>query len=308
VQVVSSVLELIGKTPVVELRRIVPKGSARVLVKLEYFNPAGSIKDRIALKMVEEAEKSGFLKPGGTIVEPTSGNTGIGLALVAVVKGYRVIVVMPESMSVERQKLLQGLGAELVLTPDEEGMEGAVARARQIVAENPGYFLLQQFENPANPQAHRETTAQEILAQTEGKLDAFVCGVGTGGTLTGVGEVLKEKIPGVKVVAVEPAASPVLSGGKAGSHKIEGIGAGFVPAVLNTGIIDQVIQVSDQDAIATSRKLMQKEGIIAGISAGAAVYAALKVASSLGPGKTVLTIAPDTGERYLSTSLFLKEE
>ncbi len=307
-QVVSSVLELIGKTPVVELRRIVPKGSARVLVKLEYFNPAGSIKDRIALKMVEEAEKSGFLKPGGTIVEPTSGNTGIGLALVAVVKGYRVIVVMPESMSVERQKLLQGLGAELVLTPDEEGMEGAVARARQIVAENPGYFLLQQFENPANPQAHRETTAQEILAQTEGKLDAFVCGVGTGGTLTGVGEVLKEKIPGVKVVAVEPAASPVLSGGKAGSHKIEGIGAGFVPAVLNTGIIDQVIQVSDQDAIATSRKLMQKEGIIAGISAGAAVYAALKVASSLGPGKTVLTIAPDTGERYLSTSLFLKEE
>ncbi|HAA90335.1 MAG TPA: cysteine synthase A [Peptococcaceae bacterium] len=306
-QVVSSVLELIGKTPVVELRKIVPKGSARVLVKLEYFNPAGSIKDRIALKMVEEAEKNGLLKPGGVIVEPTSGNTGIGLALVAAVKGYRLIIVMPESMSIERQRLLQGLGAELVLTPDEEGMGGAIARARHIVAENPGYFLLQQFENPANPQAHRETTAQEILAQTGGELDAFVCGVGTGGTLTGVGEVLKEKIPGIKVVAVEPAASPVLSGGKPGSHEIQGIGAGFVPAVLNTEIIDQVIQVSDRDAIETSKKLMQKEGIIAGISSGAAVYAALEVASSLGSGKTVLTIAPDTGERYLSTSLFLDQ-
>jgi len=286
----------------------VPKGSARVLVKLEYFNPAGSIKDRIALKMVEDAEKNGLLRPGGVIVEPTSGNTGIGLALVAAVKGYRLIIVMPETMSIERQKLLQGLGAELVLTPGEEGMGGAVARARDIVAENPDYFLLQQFENPANPQAHRETTAQEILSQTRGELNAFVCGVGTGGTLTGVGEVLKEKIPGIKVVAVEPAASPVLSGGKPGSHAIQGIGAGFVPAVLNTEIIDQVIQVSDRDAIETSKKLMQKEGIIAGISSGAAVYAALEVASSLGSGKTVLTIAPDTGERYLSTHLFSDPE
>ncbi len=303
-QVASSILGLIGKTPVVQLRKLAPGEGARLLVKLEFFNPGGSIKDRIALSMVEAAEKSGRLKPGGVIVEPTSGNTGIGLAMVAAAKGYRLIIVMPETMSLERQKLLKGFGAELVLTPGEEGMAGAVARAREIVEQNPGYFLPQQFENPANPQVHRLTTAREILEQCGGDLAAFVCGVGTGGTLTGVGEVLKERNPQIRIIAVEPAGSPVLSGGKPGSHGIQGIGAGFIPAVLRTALIDEIIQVRDEDACETARKMMREEGILAGISSGAAVYAALQVARKFPPDKAVLAIAPDTGERYLSTPLF----
>lgn len=303
-QVASSILDLIGKTPVVQLRKLAPGGGARLLVKLEFFNPGGSIKDRIALSMVEAAEKSGRLKPGGVIVEPTSGNTGIGLAMVAAAKGYRLIIVMPETMSLERQKLLKGFGAELVLTPGEGGMAGAVARAREIVEQNPGYFLPQQFENPANPQVHRLTTAREILEQCGDDLAAFVCGVGTGGTLTGVGEVLKERNPRIRIIAVEPAGSPVLSGGKPGSHGIQGIGAGFIPAVLRTALIDEIIQVRDEDACETARKMMREEGILAGISSGAAVYAALQVARKFSPEKTVLAIAPDTGERYLSTPLF----
>ncbi len=303
-QVTASVLDLIGKTPVVQLRKLPPRKGARLFVKLEYFNPGGSIKDRIALNMIETAEKCGRLRPGGVIVEPTSGNTGIGLAVVAAARGYRLIIVMPETMSVERQKLLQGFGAELVLTPGDEGMKGAVARAREIVAQNPDFFLPQQFENPANPEVHRLTTAQEIIRQLNDDLAAFVCGVGTGGTLTGVGEVLKERDPQIKIIAVEPAGSPVLSGGEPGSHAIQGIGAGFIPAVLKTGIIDDVIRVRDEEAYETARRMMREEGILAGISSGAAVCAALKVARNYDPDKAVLTIAPDSGERYLSTPLF----
>ena len=301
---VNSILDLIGCTPVVQLGRMVDEQGARVLVKLESFNPAGSIKDRVALQMVESAEKSGKLKPGGVIVEPSSGNTGIGLAMVAAARGYKLIIVMPETMSVERQKLIRGFGSELVLTPGEEGMSGAVKKAEEIIKEHPDYFLPQQFENPDNPEAHRLTTALEIIEQVGEDLAAFVCGVGTGGTLSGIGSVLKEKLPGTKVIAVEPAGSPVLSGGSKGAHDIQGIGAGFIPVVLDQDLIDEVIRVEDDDAYATARRMMKEEGILAGISSGAAVFAALKVAAKLPPEKAVLAIAPDTGERYLSTSLF----
>ncbi|KKM12421.1 cysteine synthase [Clostridiales bacterium PH28_bin88] len=284
----------------VELRRLGEGKRAAVLAKLESFNPGGSVKDRIAANMVAVAEAEGRIKPGGTIVEATSGNTGIGLVMVAAAKGYRMILVMPETMSQERQALLKIYGAEVILTPGPEGMRGSIDAAEQLLAEHPEYFMPRQFENPANPDIHRRTTALEILEQTGGRVDVFVTGVGTGGTITGVGEVLKESIPGVRVIGVEPAASPVLSGGKAGPHRIQGIGAGFVPRVLNLQIMDAVLQVDDLDAYITSVELARQEGILAGISAGAAVWAALQVAKEIGPGRRVVTVIPDTGERYLS--------
>jgi cysteine synthase A len=294
------ILQLIGSTPMLRLKRLVNEGSAEILVKLESFNPGGSVKDRIAYGMVLDAEEKGLLKPGGTIIEPTSGNTGVGLAMVAASRGYRLILVMPDSMSVERRSLFSAYGAEVVLTPGAQGMSGAIAKSDEILQENPDYFRPQQFENPANPEVHRKTTALEILEQTDGKIDAFVAGVGSGGTLTGVGEVLKEKVKGVKIVAVEPFSSAVLSGGKPAPNKVQGLGAGFVPDVLNTGIIDQVIPVRDDDALEYARLLVRQEGIFAGISSGAAVFAGLKVASELGPKKRVVVLLPDTGERYLS--------
>ncbi len=300
----EDILQLIGNTPVVRLRRVPAPGSATIWAKLEGFNPGGSVKDRIALSMVEAAERDGRLRPGGTIVEPTSGNTGIGLAMVAAARGYRLILTMPDTMSVERRALLRAYGAEIVLTPGAEGMSGAVARAEALVRENPDYFMPQQFKNPANPQVHRETTAQEILRQVPGKVDAFVAGVGTGGTITGVGEVLKALWPDVRLVAVEPADSPVLSGGKPGRHKIQGIGAGFIPDVLRVDLLDEVIPVTYEAARDTARRLAREEGILAGISSGAAAWAALQVAARLGEGKTVVVVLPDTGERYLSTGLF----
>ncbi|NLH13693.1 MAG: cysteine synthase A [Firmicutes bacterium] len=296
----DSVIDLIGRTLVVRLNRLVKSDSAEVLVKLESFNPGGSVKDRIALSMIEAAEREGKLKPGATIVEPTSGNTGVGLAMVAAAKGYHLILTMPETMSIERRKLLSAFGAELVLTPGSEGMPGAIRKAQEILNERSNCFMPQQFENPANPEIHRRTTALEILEQLDRRLDAFVAGVGTGGTLTGVGEVLKSEIKGVQVIAVEPADSPVLSGGAPGPHGIQGIGAGFVPKVLNTEIYDRVIPVETRDAMAMSARLAREEGILAGISSGAAVVAALQVAEDLGPGKRVLAVLPDTGERYLS--------
>lgn len=297
----DSVLDLIGRTPVVRLNRLPKPGSATVVAKVESLNPGGSVKDRIALSMVEDAERRGTLKPGGTIVEPTSGNTGIGLALAAAVKGYRLILTMPDDMSVERQRLMARLGAEIHLTPAIEGMTGAVFAAQELVREHPEYFMPQQFQNPANPEAHRRGTALEILEVLGGRrLDAFVAGVGTGGTLTGVGEVLKDKIPGLRVVAVEPARSPVLSGGRARPHAIQGIGASFVPGVLNRDIIDEIVTVRDEDAIAWSRRLAREEGLLVGISAGAAAFAACAVAATLSPEQLVLTVLPDTGERYLS--------
>ncbi len=295
-----SVLSLIGNTPLIRLNRIVNDDSAEVWAKLESFNPGGSVKDRIALSMIEAAEKARKIKEGTTIVEPTSGNTGIGLALVAAVKGYKLKLVMPDSMSVERRRLLKAFGVELVLTPGKLGMKGAVEKAEELVAQNANYFMPQQFENPANPEIHRKTTAEEILRQTEGKIDAFVAGVGTGGTLTGVGEVLKQHNKAIKVVAVEPAASPVLSGGQPGSHKIQGIGAGFVPKVLNTNIIDEIVTVKDEEAYSMARKLSKMEGLLVGVSSGANAFAALQVAQRLGKGKKVVVILPDTGERYLS--------
>ncbi len=298
----ETVLDLIGNTPVVRLRRLPPPRSAAVWAKLERANPGGSVKDRIALAMIEAAEEAGVLRPGDVIVEPTSGNTGIGLAMVAAVKGYRLLLVMPETMSLERRTLLQAYGAELILTPGAEGMKGAIARAEELVRDH-GYFMPQQFQNPANPEVHRRTTAAEILAQV-GRVDAFVGGVGTGGTITGVGEILKDTLPGVWIVAVEPADSPVLSGGSPGKHPIQGIGAGFIPEVLNTGIIDEIVCVSNHDAAETARRLAREEGILAGISSGAAAWAALQVASRLGEDKTVVVVLPDTGERYLSTGLF----
>jgi cysteine synthase A len=300
--VAGSVLDLVGNTPIVRLNRIPRHGSAIVLAKLESVNPGGSVKDRIALAMVEEAERKGLLKPGATIVEPTSGNTGIGLAMVAAVKGYRLILTMPDDMSQERQRLLARFGAAIHLTPAIEGMTGAVHAAQELLAQHPEFFMPQQFQNPANPEIHRRTTAQEILEATEGRVDAFVAGVGTGGTLTGVGEILKEKLPGVRIVAVEPSRSPVLSGGKARPHGIQGIGASFVPGVLNQKIIDEIIQVSDEDATATAKRLTREEGLLVGISAGAAVFAACVVALRLGPDRVVVTVLPDTGERYLSVS------
>jgi cysteine synthase A len=300
----DTVLQLIGRTPVVQLHRMPAPGSATVWAKLERANPGGSVKDRIGLAMIEAAEQDGLLKPGGVIVEPTSGNTGIGLAMVAAVKGYRLILTMPETMSVERRTLLAAYGAEIVLTPGSEGMKGAIAKAEELVRENPGSFMPQQFKNPANPEVHRRTTAVEILDQVNGPIHAFVAGVGTGGTLTGVGEVLKERYPAVQIVAVEPAGSPVLSGGHPGPHKIQGIGAGFVPDVLNMDVVDEIITVANEEAMETARQLAREEGLLVGISSGAAAFAALRVAERLGKGKTVVVILPDTGERYLSTELF----
>jgi cysteine synthase A len=296
----STILDLVGRTPIVRLQKLPRPGGAVVLAKLEFFNPAGSVKDRIAIAMVDAAEKAGLLRPGATIVEPTSGNTGAGLAMVAAVKGYRLILTMPDDMSVERQRLFSRFGAEIHLTPAIEGMTGAVFAATELVREHPDYFMPQQFQNPANPDIHRRTTAVEILEDTGGALNAFVAGVGTGGTITGVGEVLKEKIPGIRIVAVEPARSPVLSGGRFRPHGIQGIGASFVPGVLNRAILDEIVQVRDEDATATSRRLAREEGLLVGISAGAAAFAACRVAESMSPEMTVLTVLPDTGERYLS--------
>ncbi|MGI9951761.1 cysteine synthase A [Moorellaceae bacterium AZ2] len=298
-KIAANILETIGQTPLVALNRVPGPGAARVLAKVEAFNPGGSVKDRIALAMVEEAEQKGLIRPGDTLVEATSGNTGIGLAVVAAAKGYRLILTMPENMSVERQKLFAWLGAEIILTPAIEGMSGAVFAAEEL-AQKKGYYWLRQFTNPANPQIHRVTTAEEILAAVDTELDAFVAGVGTGGTITGVGEVLKKRVPGIQVIAVEPAKSAVLSGGRPGITRIQGLGAGFIPGVLNREIIDRVITVSDEEALDTARRLACEEGILAGLSSGAAAWAAVKVARELGPEKTVVTIFPDTGERYLS--------
>jgi len=298
-KIVSNILELIGQTPLVRLNRVTTDDSAEVLAKVEFFNPGGSVKDRIAWAMIEDAEKKGLLKNDGIVVEPTSGNTGIGLAMVCAVKGYRCILTMPESMSPERIRILRSFGAEVVLTPAAEGMKGAIRKAEEIV-KTMNAFMPQQFKNLVNPEIHRKTTAKEILETVENKLDAFVAGVGTGGTITGVGEVLKQHIKNVRIVAVEPENSPVLSGGQPGIHRIQGIGAGFVPEVLNVKIIDEIIKVSDEDAYAMAKKLCKEEGLFVGISSGAACYAALKVAKKLGKGKRVVVIFPDTGERYLS--------
>ena len=296
----GSVLEAIGGTPLIRLNRLPKPGGAAVAAKLESVNPGGSVKDRIAAAMIEDAEQRGVLRPGATIVEPTSGNTGIGLAMVAAVKGYRLILTMPDDMSVERQRLLARYGAELQLTPAVEGMSGAVYAAEELAREHPEYFMPQQFQNPANPDVHRRTTALEILEAVGGRLDAFVAGVGTGGTLTGVGEGLKQKVAGVRVIAVEPARSPVLSGGKAHPHAIQGIGASFVPGVLNPDVIDRIVQVRDEDAQAWARRLAREEGLLVGVSAGAAAFAACAVAAALAPEQLVVTVLPDTGERYLS--------
>lgn len=302
-RLVSSALDLIGDTPLVRLHRVLKPGSAMVLGKLESLNPGGSVKDRIALAMIEDAERNGRLKPGDTIVEPTSGNTGIGLAMVAAVKGYRLILTMPEDMTVERRALLQRFGAELVLTPAAEGMTGAVFAAEELVRENPRFFMPQQFLNPANPEVHRRTTAQEILKATDGNVDAFVAGVGTGGTITGVGEVLRRERSRILVVAVEPARSPVLQGGRFRPHAIQGIGASFVPGVLNRDIYDEVIGIRDEEALAMTRRLSREEGLLVGVSSGANVCAALLVAERLGAGKMVVTMLCDTGERYLSVAI-----
>ena len=304
--VAQTPLDLIGNTPVLRLNRLVSSEHAAVWGKLENLNPGGSVKDRICLSMIEAAERDGRLKPGDTIIEPTSGNTGIGLALVAAVKGYRLVLTMPDTMSTERRSLLMAYGAELVLTPDSKGMHAAVRKAEDLLDERPDYFMPQQFSNPANPAVHRETTARELLRQFE-RIDAFVAGVGTGGTITGVGQVLRGAMPGIVIVAVEPAASPVLSRGEPGFHKIQGIGAGFVPEVLDQDVYDEVMTVSDEQAAACTRRLARQEGILVGISAGANCHAALQVAQRLGPGKTVVTVFPDTGERYLPTDLFRAE-
>jgi cysteine synthase A len=296
-------LKRIGNTPLARIQRLNPSPSVQIWAKLEMMNPGGSVKDRIALSMVESAEREGSLKPGGTIVEPTSGNTGIGLALVGAVKGYSVVLTMPESMSMERRKLLAGYGAELVLTPAADGMRGAIERAGQL-AEEHGYFMPQQFQNPANPQVHRLTTGPEILRQCPEPIDCFVSGIGTGGTVTGAGEVLRAAYPEIRIYGVEPSGSPVLSGGKPGSHKIQGIGAGFVPGVLNTEILDEVVTVTDDEAHETARRLAREEGLMVGISSGAAMAAALKVAARVDQLTTIVTVLPDTGERYLSTQLF----
>ncbi|MFN8627493.1 MAG: cysteine synthase A [Candidatus Binatia bacterium] len=301
--VAKSCLDLIGNTPAVRLNRISGPDTADVWGKLEAFNPGGSVKDRICLNMVETAERDGKLHTGDTIVEPTSGNTGIGLALVAAIKGYRLVLTMPDTMSEERRSLLTAFGAQLVLTPDTKGMHGAIAKAEELRREHPDYFMPQQFSNPANPEAHRRTTARELMRQFE-RIDAFVAGVGTGGTITGVGQVLRAEMPGAKIYAVEPAASAVLSGGEAGFHKIQGIGAGFIPATLDTAVYDDVIRVDDADALEYTRRLAREEGILAGLSAGANTWAAVQVARALGTGKTVVTIFCDTGERYLTTEVF----
>ena len=306
-KIYTSADQLIGKTPLLELTHIEKEQGlkATILAKLEYFNPAGSVKDRVAKAMIDDAEASGALKPGSVIIEPTSGNTGIGLAAAAAARGYRIIIVMPETMSVERRQLMKAYGAELVLTEGAKGMKGAIARAEELAKEIPGSFIPGQFVNPANPKAHRETTGPEIYEDTDGKVDIFVAGVGTGGTVTGVGEYLKSKKADVKVVAVEPKDSPVLSEGKAGTHKIQGIGAGFVPDVLNTSVYDEIIAVSNEDAFATGKLLGKAEGVLVGISSGAALYAAIELAKRPeNEGKTIVALLPDTGDRYLSTPLF----
>ena len=294
---------LIGHTPVVRLRRVAGEGAAAVWAKLERHNPGGSVKDRIALAMIEAAEQAGELKPGGTIVEPTSGNTGIGLAMVGASQGYRVVLVMPETMSVERRQLIQAYGAQLVLTPGQEGMKGSIARAEELVARH-GYWMPNQFANPANPAAHRRTTGPEIVAQVPGPIDAFVACVGTGGTLTGAGHAFRERYPQIQIVALEPAESPVLSGGQPGPHRIAGMGAGFIPEVLDMEIVDQIIQVHSDQAWQMARRLASEEGLLVGPSSGAAAYGALRVARALGEGHTVVTLFPDTGERYLSEGFF----
>ncbi len=297
-KIANNVLDLIGGTPMVRLNRVVPAGAAEVVGKMESLNPGGSVKDRIALAMIEAAERDGHLKPGDTIVEPTSGNTGIGLAMVAAVKGYKLIVTMPEDMSLARRDLLARYGARVVLTPAIEGMTGAVYAAQELVGE-PDHYMCQQFENPANPEIHRQTTAEEVLEATEGRIDAFVAGVGTGGTITGIGEVLRRTLPDLPITAVEPERSPVLQGGRAGVHAIQGIGASFVPGILNREIYNDIIAISDHDAIEMSRRLCAEEGLLVGISAGANVVAAIQVAKRLGEGKRVVTVLCDTGERYL---------
>lgn len=305
-KIANNVLELIGNTPMVRLHNMINSEMAEVVAKLEFFNPGGSVKDRISYNMIEEAEKQGVLKPGGTIVEATSGNTGIGLAMVAAAKNYKIILVMPETMSLERQNLLKAYGAQLYLTAGEEGMNGSIKKAQELIRENTNYFMPSQFENPANPAVHRRTTALEILQQTEGRIDAFVAGIGTGGTISGVGEVLKREMPSVRIIGVEPQNSAVLNGGQPGAHKIQGIGAGFVPKVLQRDLIDEIISVSDEDAYVQSVLLARKEGLMVGISAGAAVYGAIDVAKRLGEGKRVVVILPDTGERYLSMAPYFK--
>ncbi|MFP3393245.1 cysteine synthase A [Brevibacillus sp. SIMBA_040] len=309
-RVANSITDLIGYTPLVKLNRVVTEDSADIYLKLEFFNPGSSVKDRIALAMIEAAEADGSLKPGDTIIEPTSGNTGIGLAMVAAAKGYKSILVMPETMSIERRNLLRAYGAQLVLTPGAEGMGGAIRKAEELAKEDSTYFIPQQFNNLANPAIHRETTARELLEQAQeiGGVDAFISGIGTGGTITGVGQVLREQYPNVHIVAVEPAASPVLSGGKPGPHKIQGIGAGFVPQILDTGIYDEIIKVENEDAFETARRVARTEGILGGISSGAAIHAALQVAAKLGKGKKVIAIIPSNGERYLSTPLYQFED
>lgn len=306
-KVADNIASLIGETPIVKLNRTVDENSADIYLKLEFFNPGSSVKDRIALAMIERAEAEGVIKPGDTIVEPTSGNTGIGLALVAAAKGYKLVVVMPDTMSQERRNLLKAFGAQLHLTPGANGMKGAIQKAEELKEEH-GYFMPQQFQNEANPEVHARTTGQEIVKQIPDGLDAFVSGIGTGGTITGAGKVLKEHYKDIKIYAVEPVDSPVLSGGSPGPHKIQGIGAGFVPKVLDTEIYDEVIQISNDEAFEASRDAAQKEGVLGGISSGAAIAAAKKVAKQLGKGKKVLAVLPDNGERYLSTALYQFDE
>ncbi|MDP3786808.1 MAG: cysteine synthase A [Candidatus Omnitrophota bacterium] len=305
-RIAQDVTELIGRTPLVRFNKIVDKNSAEILAKMEMFNPGGSVKDRICLAMIEDAEKKGLLKKGSTIIEPTSGNTGIGLVMIGAVKGYKCIITMPETMSLERVYILKSFGAEVILTPGVEGMQGAIKKAEELLKKIPNSFMPQQFKSPANPEIHRRTTAKEILEATGGDVDALVAGVGTGGTITGVGEVLKGHNPKIKVIAVEPDASAVLSGSRPGPHKIQGIGAGFIPEVLNRKIIDEIIRVRDDDAFRTSRRLAKEEGLFVGISSGAATWAALKVARDLGSGKRIVVVLPDTGERYFSMQQYFE--